>query len=72
MADERRAPGQVRDTIVEFLRERGTGGASVAEITEHVRMKLDGRVAASSVRSYLQLGRGIERVERGLYRWAGQ
>lgn len=67
----RRAPGEVRDLIVAFLKRRGAGGATVAEVVTQVRAQLEGEVAASSVRSYLQLGRGIERVARGRYRWVG-
>ena len=71
MDQSRRAPGEVRDLVVAFLKERGAGGATVAEVVKQVQSQLEGEVAASSVRSYLQLGRGIERVDRGRYRWAG-
>lgn len=63
----RNSPGTVRDSIVEFLRT--TQVAPVAEIQRAVDAKLGG-VAASSIRSYLNLNVGdlFERVGRGNYR----
>jgi site-specific DNA-methyltransferase (adenine-specific) len=49
----RRRPGEVRDAIVQVLETR-PGGASVQDISQEVNT-LIGDVAASSVRSYLQL-----------------
>jgi DNA modification methylase len=49
----RRRPGEVRDAIVQVLRDRASG-ASVAQITQDVSA-LIGKVAPSSVRSYLRL-----------------
>lgn len=65
----RRRPGEVRDAIIGYLRGQG-GPASVADIHAGVENRLDGRVARSSVRSYLRLNEGSEfdRVARGLYR----
>jgi len=67
----RHAPGSVRDSIVEFLST--TESASINEIHEAVESKL-GTVAASSVRSYLNLNVPdlFERVGRGSYRLAGR
>lgn len=70
---DRRAPGEVRDAIVATLRSNPKG-ASVREIQAAVETRL-GKVAASSVRSYLQLGsasspRLFTRVRRGQYRLA--
>jgi site-specific DNA-methyltransferase (adenine-specific) len=47
-------PGEVRDAIVSYLRDRG-GAARVAEIHESVCAKLASAVPSSSVRSYLSL-----------------
>lgn len=65
----KRAPGAIRDEILNALRERPTG-ASIAEILETVKRKLGGEVAASSVRSYLRLNTPavFERIGRGKYR----
>lgn len=73
-SSNRRAPGEVRDAIVAALRNRQTA-ASVNEIHAAVEKRLGGKVAASSVRSYLQLGtdsspRLFKRVKRGQYRLA--
>lgn len=64
-------PGQVRDAITSFLRERD-GEAAVAEIHAAVEKKLGTRVSASSVRSYLNLNTPalFERPTRGRYRLA--
>lgn len=63
----RNAPGTVRDSIVEFLGT--TESAQVGEIQRAVNDRL-GDVAASSVRSYLNLNVGelFERTSRGQYR----
>ena len=67
----RHAPGSVRDSIVEFLST--TESASLHEIHHAVGARL-GTVAASSVRSYLNLNVPdlFERVGRGSYRLAGR
>lgn len=70
---DRRAPGEVRDAIVIALQGRQKD-ASVGEIHAAVEKRL-GKVAASSVRSYLQLGTGsspqlFTRVSRGRYKLA--
>lgn len=65
---KRRPPGQIRDAILDYLASLQGGDASVAEIYHAVQEVLDGEVPRSSVRSYLQLGAGIERVSRGRYR----
>lgn len=61
------APGSVRDCIVSYLANAGT--ASIAEIQVAVGMHL-GKVAPSSVRSYLNLNTPglFERIDRGNYR----
>lgn len=63
-----RAPGNVRDSIVEFLSTTGCD-ASTSEIRRAVAMRV-GEVSPSSVRSYLNLNvPGIfERTSRGRYR----
>lgn len=63
----RRAPGMVRDSVIEFLAT--THQASVSEIQRAVEAKL-GNVPASSIRSYLNLNipETFERVGRGLYK----
>lgn len=63
-----RAPGEVRDAIVEYLSLLGSD-AGTAEIQEAVRSKL-GDVPASSIRSYLGLNtpRLFERTGPGRYR----
>ena len=68
----RRSPGEVRDAIIAFLRQKGT--ASVREIHEAVEKRLGGTVAASSVRSYLGLNKDgqFERVGHGRYRLRGK
>lgn len=73
-SSSRRAPGEVRDAIVAVL-QRSPKGASVREIHAAVEKVLGGPVAASSVRSYLQLGsdsspRLFTRVSRGKYKLA--
>jgi hypothetical protein len=58
MADKpgaRRAPGEIRDAIIEALQDKPEG-ATVREIQADVERLLGGSVAASSVRSYLRLG----------------
>lgn len=68
-ASTRRSPGQIRDAILEFLRER-RGDVTVADIRRGVESIVGGEVAASSVRSYLNLNEGtlFERTSRGRYR----
>jgi hypothetical protein len=63
-----RAPGSIRDAIIEYLSAAGQE-ASIAEIREGIRHKL-GDVAPSSVRSYLNLNvpNQFERTGRGEYR----
>jgi hypothetical protein len=68
----RRSPGQVRDAITAFLRNKPEG-ATTAEIYAAVERRLAGTVARSSVRSYLNLNTTnskslFERVARGRYR----
>lgn len=60
-------PGQVRDAIGVFLRERPQG-ATVGEIQAAIEARL-GPVPASSVRSSLRLQKDLfKRVTRGRYR----
>jgi len=61
------APGNVRDSIIRYLSALG-GSATVAEIHDAVAHQL-GNVAASSVRSYLNLNTPdiFERIGRGCY-----
>jgi site-specific DNA-methyltransferase (adenine-specific) len=63
-----RAPGTIRDAIVQYLSARDDG-ASLHEIREAISEQL-GEVAPSSVRSYLNLNvpTRFERVGRGRYR----
>jgi DNA modification methylase len=65
------APGSVRDSVVEFL--TSTESATIHEIYEAVQARI-GNVAASSIRSYLNLNAPdlFERVSRGRYRLAGR
>lgn len=67
-----KAPGQVRDSILAYLGALGRD-ASLTEIVDAVDAKV-GRVAESSVRSYLNLNSpGIfERTARGRYKLAAQ
>lgn len=67
--DTRRAPGEVRDCIVSYLKSH-KGDATVGEIHKAVEQEL-GAVARSSVRSYLQIGKGITRTGFGRYTWRG-
>lgn len=68
MAAKRR-PGEVRDAIRDFLAAR-KDGASIGEIHAALEERFGEKVAASSVRSSLNLGVGdlYERVARGQYR----
>jgi DNA modification methylase len=63
-----RAPGKIRDSIVDYLSALGAE-ASVTEIHHAVANQI-GAVAASSVRSYLNLNTPdtFERTDRGRYR----
>ncbi len=65
-----RPPGSVRDSIVRYL--TNAGAASLGEIQAAVASNL-GRIAPSSVRSYLNLNtpRIFERSGRGRYRLRG-
>jgi DNA modification methylase len=67
----RHAPGSVRDSIVEYLST--IESASIHDIQQAVEARIGG-VAASSVRSYLNLNvpELFERVGRGNYRLSGQ
>jgi hypothetical protein len=66
----RRTPGSVRDAIVKYL--SSVESASVHEICGALEVEL-GRVAASSVRSYLNLNvpERFHRLARGKYRLVG-
>src|SRR5665213_2498475 len=65
------APGQVRDSIVDYL--QGTGSASLDQIYNFVSREL-GEVPASSVRSYLNLNCPAKfmRLAAGRYALAGE
>src|SRR5690606_9434587 len=65
----RRAPGEIRDSIIDVLRAKQGVPVSVAEIQEAVSAEI-GPVSPSSVRSYLRLGTPgrFLREGRGLYR----
>ena len=67
----RRRPGEVRDAIEQVLANAGRP-LSLKEIHESVEARLGSTVAASSIRSYLNLnaGRGgqFQRVRRGVYK----
>jgi DNA modification methylase len=67
----RRRPGEVRDAIVQVLKDR-SGPATVGQITSDVS-ELLGTVAPSSVRSYLQLNTPVlfARSERAQYSLQG-
>jgi hypothetical protein len=62
-----RRPGEVRDAIINVMRER-KGQASVSEIHTGVEKKLHGEVARSSVRSHLRLSPSFEQISRGEYK----
>jgi hypothetical protein len=63
-----RKPGEVRDAIIEFLREHPEG-AFMEAIHDGVEMRL-GPVPRSSVRSYLRLNSEttFKRLGRGRYK----
>lgn len=63
-------PGQVRDSVIAHLQERGEDGATLREIHDAVNRMLGKTVSGSSVRSYLNLNldSSFERIERGHYR----
>lgn len=67
----RRRPGEIRDAIEQVLANAGRP-LKLKEIHASVEARLGSPVAASSVRSYLNLnaGRGgqFQRVRRGVYR----
>lgn len=66
-----KAPGSIRDPIINFL-SATADGAAVMEISQAVTLQV-GKVSSSSIRSYLSLNvPGVfERVGRGRYRLAG-
>lgn len=66
----RHSPGTVRDSIVDYLST--TEAAPINDIHEAVEARI-GPVAASSIRSYLNLNvpELFERIDRGVYRLAG-
>ncbi len=68
---ERLKPGAVRDAITAALQKQPE--LSVGEIIQAVEQQLGRTVAASSVRSYLNLnvGQTFERVRHGRYRLKG-
>jgi len=69
----RRPPGQIRDSIIRYLSLRQEP-ATIREIHAAIESELSGEVAASSIRSYLNLGVGsqFERVTRGRYQLRSQ
>ena len=64
----RAAPGIIRDSIINYL--TSAENASLAEIREAISTELGSTVAASSIRSYLNLNTPdiFERTSRGHYR----
>lgn len=66
------APGRIRDAIISYMGAI-EGDASIPQITAAITNQL-GPVAASSIRSYLNLnvGKAFERTGRGRYRLAGE
>lgn len=69
---ERRAPGEIRDAIIEVL-GKSKGAMSVKDIHAGVEKSVGGAVPRSSVRSYLKLGTDnwpahFDRPSRGYYR----
>ena len=71
MSQQKRAPGTVRDAVLDTL-QAYPSGASVSEIVDGVQHSI-GNVPASSVRSYLRLNtpRLFVRSRRGQYRLLG-
>lgn len=67
----RRRPGEVRDAIIDYLRDKNSG-ATVADIRQAVAQRLKGELAESSVRSYLRLNADgeLQRVSAGVYKLA--
>ncbi|MDP9476890.1 MAG: hypothetical protein M3R38_14595 [Actinomycetota bacterium] len=63
----RRVPGEVRDAIRDFMRERDGGPVRTGEIRTALRERI-GDVPSSSVRSSLQAERYFERVGRGEFK----
>lgn len=62
----RRPHGELKNAMRQYLASKGEP-ASIAEITEGVRLQV-GQAPASSYRSALQDERYFERVERGVFR----
>lgn len=73
MQVNRRRPGEVRDAILDYLRD-AAGEATVSEIRQGVAQRIKGELSESSVRSYLRLndGQEFERTSRGSYRLRGE
>lgn len=65
---KRRPQGELKNAMREYLAHVGGGPASISEIKDGVRTKLDGDAPASSYRSALQDERYFERVQRGVFR----
>lgn len=66
----RRRPGEVRDAVIAYLKQRGADGATMVEIYAAVSEQLGAAPAKSSVRSYLNLNTPdmFERFGRAQYR----
>lgn len=65
MATLRLRPGQIRDTIANYLKKRGSP-VRVLDIRKHVESVL-GPVSPSSVQSSLNLQSMFRRVRKGFY-----
>ncbi len=67
---ERRSPGEVRDAILAFVSRDASHEITIREIGLSVNESLQGYVAPSSIRSYVQLlekSGKFERLARGRY-----
>src|SRR4029077_5816694 len=64
----RRRPGEVRDAILDYLRNCSRE-ATVSQIRQGVAERIKGQLSESSVRSYLRLnvGSDLQRTGRGTY-----
>ena len=63
----RRSPGAVRDVILKVMKGKGT--MTTEDVLAGVRKVLGDDVPASSVRSYLRLGKShFDHIARGKYR----